>query len=67
MNLHSLIRVFVVRRSFVSLAVQNAPRENSDQTAVNTQADLNLRRAHMSAGMFSDIAAHIMKDVLFLE
>ena len=26
----------------------------------NVQADLNLRRAHMSEGMFSDFAAHMM-------
>ena len=35
--------------------MQNAPSEDSDQTA---QADLNFRWAQMSEDMFSDIASH---------
>ena len=40
---------------FASLATQNVPREDSDQTA-NARTDLNLRRVHMSEGTFSDVA-----------
>ena len=41
-------------RNVVSLAIKNAPSENSDQTA-NAQADLVRRWAHMSEGAFSDV------------
>ena len=42
-------------RHFASLIIQNVPSEYSDQT-VNAQANLNLHWAHMSEGMFSDVA-----------
>ena len=42
-----------------SLTIQNAPSENSDQTA-NAQADLNLRWANMSAGTISAVVAHMV-------
>ena len=42
-----------------SLAVQNAPREDSDQTAKSAQSDLNLHRAQMSKGTFSAVQAHL--------
>ena len=41
------------------MTIQNAPSENSDQTA-NAQADLNLRWANMSAGMISAVVAHMV-------
>ena len=33
MHPRSLTRIFVVRRHFVPMAIQNAPGEDSDQTA----------------------------------
>ena len=42
-----------------ALAVQNAPREDSDQTAKSAQSDLNLHRAQMSKGTFSSVQAHL--------
>ena len=39
---------------------KNAPSEDSKHCA-NTQADLNLRWAHMSEGTFSDAAAQIIE------
>ena len=42
-----------------SLDIQNAHREDSDQTAANAQADLNLRWEHLSEGAFSDDVAHL--------
>ena len=41
--------------NFASLAIQNAPSEDSDLTA---QSDLTLRWAHMSEGKFSHAPAH---------
>ena len=35
------------------------PGEDSDQTAGNVKADLNLCLARMSEGTFSDVASHI--------
>ena len=43
-------------RNFSSLAIQNVPKEDSDQTE---QADLNLGWAQVSEDMFSDIVAQI--------
>ena len=52
----SLTRVFVVRiKHFASLAIQNAPRAESDQTA---QSHVTLRWTHMSKGMFSGFGDH---------
>ena len=55
---HSLSRVFVVHMQIASLAIQNAPSEESEQT-LNVQADLNIHRAHMSEDMLSDIESHM--------
>ena len=41
------------------MAIQNVPIEDSDQFFANAQADLNLRLAHMSEGMFSHVEAHV--------
>ena len=46
--------MLVVRMYFESLAIQNVPSEDSDQTA---QTDLNLRWVHTSKSTFSDVAA----------
>ena len=55
----SLIRVFVGNvKKLCTLTIQNAPSEDSDQTA-KTQADLNLRGVIMSKGTFSDVAARV--------
>ena len=40
---------------FASLAIKNAPRDDSDQ-CVNAQTALILRWAHMSEGTFLDVA-----------
>ena len=42
-----------VRGNFASMAIQYAPSEDSDHS------DLNLHRAHMSKGTFSDVKVHI--------
>ena len=56
---HSLMRGFCCpHEETASLASQNAPGDDSDQT-VNAQADLIHCCAHMSAGTFSDVAAQI--------
>ena len=44
-------------RIFASLAIQNAPSEDSDQTA-RMRSLIWIRRAHMSEGMFPDVAVH---------
>ena len=49
--------VYLNRRVFV---MQKPPSEDSNQTA-NVQDDLNLRRAHMSEGMFYEVAAQTMQ------
>ena len=51
-----------IRRNVSSLAIQISPNKDSDQTA-RTQADLNLRWAHMSEGTFSDVLAHMILSV----
>ena len=56
----SLIRIFAVhmKKNFASLAIQNAPKEVSDQI-MNVQVDLYLPWVHMSIGTFSDVATHL--------
>ena len=44
-------------RNFASLAIQNAHSDDSDQTV---HADLNLRRARMSEGTFSDFVPQMI-------
>ena len=46
-------------KNMASLAIQNAPCEDSDQTAQNAQVDPSLCWAHMSEGVFSDVMAHL--------
>ena len=41
--------------------MQNASNKDSDQTAQNAHADLNVRWVHMSEGMFSNIAAQMLQ------
>ena len=52
------------RRNFVSLAIQNADSEDSDQTArmecANAQSYLNHRWAHMFEGAFSAVEAQFI-------
>ena len=51
-------------KKLASLAIQNALSEDSS-VYTKAQAGLNLRWAHMLAGTFSDVAAHIcMLDIL---
>ena len=48
--------IYLNRRVFVM--IQKAPSEDSDQTAKNAQADLNLRWASTSEGTFFDGVPH---------
>ena len=57
----SLITVRCSYEETSSLAVQNTPCEDLDQTAQTTQSDLNLHRAHMSKGTFSHVDAYLHK------
>ena len=52
----SLITVRCSYEETLSLAVQNTPFDDSDQTA---QSDLNRHRAHMSKGTLSHVEAYL--------
>ena len=55
-----VLSVFVVcKKNFAALAIQNAPSEDSDQTAQICKQIWNLCLAHMFNGTFSDIPAHL--------
>ena len=56
---------FSARINIAPLASQNAPSEDSDQSA-NAQTDLNLRWVH-SESTFSDVAAHRCRIAITLE
>ena len=45
-------------KKFASLSIQNGPVKIFIRL-MNAKSDLNLRGAHMSKGMFSDITCHI--------
>ena len=47
---------------FLSLAIQNAPSEDSN--FANAQTDLNIRCAHMFEGTFSDVTDQVLSDYL---
>ena len=59
----SLIRVFIVRmRKLFILGYPKWAQWRIRSDCVNAQADLNLRLAHISEVMFSDVATHMWFD-----